>query len=67
LGGNELTRVPAKALSFMENLRKLEMQENSISVIEEEDFEGTVDLFIIDHKFQQDTNFAWFLLKKSFG
>ena len=40
LGGNELTSVPQKALSLLENLRKLEIQENKIRDIKEGDFEG---------------------------
>lgn len=40
LGGNDLTSVPQKALSVLENLKKLEMQENQITKIEEGDFEG---------------------------
>lgn len=40
LGGNELTAVPQKALSLLENLRKLEIQENRIRDIKEGDFEG---------------------------
>lgn len=40
LGGNELTAVPQKALSLLENLRKLEIQENKIHEIKEGDFEG---------------------------
>lgn len=40
LGGNELTAVPQKALSLLENLRKLEIQENKIRDIKEGDFEG---------------------------
>lgn len=40
LGGNELTAVPQKALALLENLKKLEMQENRISTITEGDFAG---------------------------
>lgn len=40
LGGNELTSVPQKALSLLENLRKLEIQENKIRDIKDGDFEG---------------------------
>lgn len=40
LGGNELTAVPQKALSLLENLKKLEMQENRIATITEGDFAG---------------------------
>ncbi|KAJ8981992.1 hypothetical protein NQ317_013644 [Molorchus minor] len=38
LGGNKLTSIPQKALAILENLKKLEMQENSIKKIEEGDF-----------------------------
>ncbi|GBP25016.1 hypothetical protein EVAR_94311_1 [Eumeta japonica] len=38
LGGNELTAVPQKALALLENLKKLEMQENRITTISEGDF-----------------------------
>lgn len=41
LGGNGLTSVPQKALSILDTLKKLEMQENRISDIKEGDFEGT--------------------------
>lgn len=40
LGGNVLTSVPQKALSILDMLKKLEMQENRISEIREGDFEG---------------------------
>lgn len=40
LGGNELVTVPQKALALLENLKKLEMQENRISTITEGDFAG---------------------------
>lgn len=40
LGGNELTAVPQKALALLENLKKLEMQENRITSISEGDFAG---------------------------
>lgn len=40
LGGNELTRVPTQALSSLDLLKKLEMQENRITSIQEGDFEG---------------------------
>lgn len=40
LGGNELTKIPTQALNSLELLKKLEMQENRISSIEEGDFEG---------------------------
>lgn len=42
LGGNELTAVPQKALSTLDTLKKLEMQENKITKIEEGDFEGKI-------------------------
>lgn len=40
LGGNELTAVPQKALSILDNLKKLEIQENKIKIIREGDFAG---------------------------
>lgn len=40
LGGNDLTAVPQKALALLENLKKLEMQENRIASISEGDFAG---------------------------
>jgi hypothetical protein len=40
LGGNELTSVPQKALSILEMLKKLEIQENKIKIIKEGDFAG---------------------------
>lgn len=40
LGGNQLSQVPQKALSVLDNLRKLELQENKIKRITEGDFEG---------------------------
>lgn len=40
LGGNGLASVPQKALSILDMLRKLEMQENKISEIHEGDFAG---------------------------
>lgn len=40
LGGNRLTKIPQKALSILDMLKKLEMQENGISEIQEGDFEG---------------------------
>lgn len=40
LGGNGLTSVPWKALTILDMLKKLEMQENRISEIKEGDFEG---------------------------
>lgn len=40
LGGNRLTKIPQKALSILDMLKKLEMQENGINEIEEGDFEG---------------------------
>lgn len=40
LGGNVLTSVPQKALSILDMLKKLEMQENRITEIREGDFEG---------------------------
>ncbi|CAG2053326.1 unnamed protein product [Timema podura] len=39
LGGNELSAVPTEALSIMDTLKKLEMQENHITDIHEGDFE----------------------------
>lgn len=44
LGGNDLTAVPQKALSMLDNLRKLELQENRIKTIKEGDFEGKAAL-----------------------
>lgn len=41
IGGNELTAVPQKALALLENLKKLEMQENRITSISEGDFAGS--------------------------
>lgn len=41
LGGNRLTKIPQRALSILDMLKKLEMQENGIAEIEEGDFEGT--------------------------
>lgn len=40
LGGNDLSSVPQEALSILDSLKKLEMQENEISSISEGDFEG---------------------------
>jgi hypothetical protein len=40
LGGNELSSVPKSALSSLDMLKKLEIQENRISEITEGDFEG---------------------------
>ena len=40
LGGNDLNNVPTAALSSMDMLRKLEIQENQIGEIREGDFEG---------------------------
>jgi len=52
LGGNELTRIPTQALSSLELLKKLEMQENRISSIKEGDFEGKINkLFILQYVF----------------
>lgn len=47
LGGNDLTAVPQKALALLENLKKLEMQENRIATITEGDFAGNVFLFVV--------------------
>ena len=44
LGGNELTSVPQKALSILDTLKKLEIQENKIRYIAEGDFEGMASL-----------------------
>jgi Leucine-rich repeat (LRR) protein len=41
LGGNSLTEVPQKALSILDTLKKLEMQENRLTEIREGDFEGS--------------------------
>lgn len=43
LGGNELTRIPTQALSSLELLKKLELQENRISTIKAGDFEGKIN------------------------
>ena len=40
MGGNGLTEVPQKALSILDTLKKLEMQENRLTDIREGDFEG---------------------------
>lgn len=40
IGGNELNRVPTGALQTMDNLKKLEIQENKITTISEGDFIG---------------------------
>lgn len=40
LGGNDLSSVPQKALSILDTLKKLEIQENKIRTISEGDFEG---------------------------
>lgn len=40
MGGNELTSIPTSALSTLDMLKKLEMQENRIQSIKEGDFEG---------------------------
>lgn len=40
LGGNDLSQVPQKALSILDTLKKLEIQENKIRTISEGDFEG---------------------------
>lgn len=44
IGGNELSRVPTEALRTMDNLKKLEIQENKITAISEGDFIGTYSL-----------------------
>lgn len=46
LGGNELTAVPQKALALLENLKKLEMQENRITSISEGNFAGKVTFIL---------------------
>lgn len=51
LGGNELTSVPQKALSILDTLKKLEMQENRITKIEEGDFEGIIYIHLLFGKF----------------
>lgn len=48
LGGNRLTKIPQKALSILDMLKKLEMQENGIMEIEEGDFEGDCESFICE-------------------
>lgn len=40
MGGNLLQKVPQQALSILDTLRKLEIQENKIKKITEGDFEG---------------------------
>lgn len=40
IGGNELSRVPTEALQTMDNLKKLEIQENKITSINDGDFIG---------------------------
>lgn len=40
IGGNELNRVPTEALQTMDNLKKLEIQENKITAINDGDFIG---------------------------
>lgn len=40
LGGNLLQQVPQRALSILDTLKKLEIQENKIKKIKEGDFEG---------------------------
>lgn len=40
LGGNDLNSIPQKSLAILDNLKKLEMQENKISSITEGDFAG---------------------------
>lgn len=47
LGGNHLTKVPTQALRTLDMLKKLEMQENRISAIQEGDFEGTSTLISV--------------------
>lgn len=42
IGGNELNRVPTEALQTMDNLKKLEIQENKITAISEGDFIGRI-------------------------
>lgn len=44
LGGNGLTSIPQRALSILDMLKKLELQENRIQDIREGDFEGEVYL-----------------------
>lgn len=39
-----MTAIPQKALALLENLKKLEMQENRIASISEGDFAGTLPL-----------------------
>jgi Leucine rich repeat len=46
LGGNELVQVPQKALSLLDMLKKLEIQENKIRKITEGDFAGEIKLRI---------------------
>lgn len=49
LGGNDLSSVPQKALSILDTLKKLEIQENKIRTISEGDFEGKDVEYIMDN------------------
>lgn len=40
LGGNELQKIPSDAMSILEFLKRLELQENLISSIKKGDFHG---------------------------
>lgn len=49
LGGNDLSSVPQKALSILDTLKKLEIQENKIRTISEGDFEGKEVEYIMEN------------------
>lgn len=49
LGGNDLSSVPQKALSILDTLKKLEIQENKIRTISEGDFEGKDVEYIMEN------------------
>lgn len=49
LGGNDLSSVPQKALSILDTLKKLEIQENKIRTISEGDFEGKDFEYIMEN------------------
>lgn len=46
MGGNLLQQVPQRALSILDTLKKLEIQENKIKKIKEGDFEGESPLSV---------------------
>lgn len=47
IGGNDLNRVPTDALTTLESLRKLEIQENQITELREGDFKGNTIVYSI--------------------